>query len=214
VSTGLADERDFRLWTLTPTAPVMRWLGAFAERYPQGWEGGPVVLDLSQAPLHGPGLRAVLSELAVQGVRVAALEGAQIEDFGVEAERLPPLLTSGRPVEAGSPAARGVPRGVFQGKGLRSGQVLRHEGDVAIRGGVASGAEVVAGGSIHVYGALNGRAVCEAAAARIFAQRMTAEVLGIGGFFLTAEDIPPALHGRAAMAWLEGEQIRLEALEP
>ena len=55
---------------------------------------------------------------------------------------------------------------------MRSGQsVIFMEGDVTILGSVGSGAEIVAGGSIHVYGALRGRALAGAAGncrARIF----------------------------------------------
>jgi Septum formation inhibitor MinC, C-terminal domain len=46
---------------------------------------------------------------------------------------------------------------------VRSGQsVVFIEGDVTVLGSVGSGAEIVAGGSIHVYGALRGRALAEA----------------------------------------------------
>ncbi len=46
---------------------------------------------------------------------------------------------------------------------VRSGQsIICLEGDVTIVGSVASGAEVIAGGSIHVYGALCGRAIAGA----------------------------------------------------
>ena len=43
---------------------------------------------------------------------------------------------------------------------IRSGQsVIFPYGDVTVLGSVSSGAEVVAGGSVHVYGALRGRAM-------------------------------------------------------
>lgn len=58
---------------------------------------------------------------------------------------------------------------------VRSGQSIYFpDGDVTIVGSVASGAEVVAGGSIHVYGALRGRAMAGTAGnadARIFVAR-------------------------------------------
>ena len=58
---------------------------------------------------------------------------------------------------------------------MRSGQtVIFPEGDVTILGSVGSGAEVVAGGSIHVYGALRGRAMAGVnghTSARIFCQQ-------------------------------------------
>ena len=36
------------------------------------------------------------------------------------------------------------------------------DGDMTVIGSVASGADIVAGGSIHVYGALRGRAIAGA----------------------------------------------------
>jgi septum site-determining protein MinC len=99
---------------------------------------------------------------------------------------------------------------------VRSGQSLFFpEGDVTIVGSVASGAEIVAGGSIHVYGTLRGRAMAGTmgnGAARIFCRRLEAELIAIDGFYKTAEDLDPELHGRAVQIWLEGEAIKVETL--
>ena len=68
---------------------------------------------------------------------------------------------------------------------VRSGQsIVFTEGDVTVLGSVASGAEIVAGGSIHVYGALRGRAMAGVTAtprARIFCRKLEAELLAIDG---------------------------------
>jgi septum site-determining protein MinC len=98
---------------------------------------------------------------------------------------------------------------------LRSGQSVRHlAGDVSIVGSVASGAEVVAGGSVHVYGTLRGRAVAGAGggAGQIFCLRLEAEVLVINDAALVADDMAPALLGRAVRAVREGEAIRLHPM--
>jgi len=99
---------------------------------------------------------------------------------------------------------------------VRSGMSVFHPtGDVTVIGSVASGAEIVAGGSIHVYGALRGRAMAGCAGlagARIFCRRMEAELLAIDGLYRTAEDIPPELEGRPAQAWLEHDLMRFSAL--
>ena len=95
---------------------------------------------------------------------------------------------------------------------VRSGQsVIFPSGDVTVIGSVASGAEVIAGGSIHVYGALRGRAVAGVAGnprARIFCRRLEAELVAIDGFYRTADDMDAALRGRAVQAWLEGDSMR------
>ena len=99
---------------------------------------------------------------------------------------------------------------------MRSGQtVIFPDGDVTILGSVGSGAEVVAGGSIHIYGALRGRAMAGVnghTSARIYCQKIEAELLAIDGFYQTADDIDEALRGRPAQAFLQGNTMRITAL--
>ena len=82
---------------------------------------------------------------------------------------------------------------------VRSGQSIVHpEGDVTVVGRVASGAEIVAGGSVHVYGALQGRVIAGISgspSARIFCNEARAELICIGGVYVTAEDHGPADRG-------------------
>ncbi|MBV9756843.1 MAG: septum site-determining protein MinC, partial [Alphaproteobacteria bacterium] len=100
---------------------------------------------------------------------------------------------------------------------IRSGQSVAFDrGDVTVVGSVASGAEVVAAGSIHVYGALRGRAVAGAAGntrARVFCRRLEAELVAIDGYYRTADDMDPALRGRAVQAWLGGDALMMAALD-
>ncbi|MGP9822780.1 septum site-determining protein MinC, partial [Salinarimonas sp. NSM] len=99
---------------------------------------------------------------------------------------------------------------------VRSGQsIVFTEGDVTVLGSVASGAEVVAGGSIHVYGALRGRALAGATGdprARIFCRRLEAELVAIDGLYKTAEDIGASLRGQPAQVWLEGDAMKIAAI--
>jgi septum site-determining protein MinC len=98
---------------------------------------------------------------------------------------------------------------------VRSGQSLMFEGDITVVGSVASGAEVVAGGSIHIYGTLRGRAAAGSMGdetARIFCRKLEAELIAIGGYYKTSEDIEPELRGRAVHFWLEGDSLLAETL--
>src|SRR5215204_3057621 len=99
---------------------------------------------------------------------------------------------------------------------VRSGQRLTfEEGDVIIVGSVGSGAEIVAGGSIHIYGALRGRAYAgtsDRPGARIFCQKLEAELVAIGGISRMSDDLEINLRGRAAHAWRAGNDIELAAL--
>ncbi|MGH7043765.1 MAG: septum site-determining protein MinC, partial [Acetobacteraceae bacterium] len=126
------------------------------------------------------------------------------------------------PDERAAPAAAPAPKApemssLVHSQSVRSGQSVVHEqGDVTVIGSVASGAEIVAGGSIHIYGALRGRAIAGLAGggqARIFCRRLHAELLAIEGVYKTADDMAKALHGHAVQAWLEDEQMQIAALD-
>jgi septum site-determining protein MinC len=142
---------------------------------------------------------------------------------------LPPVLRGGRAVsnveapakttgpQQPAPPPRKEPASLLLDTPVRSGQsVFFPEGDVTVLGSIASGAEVMAGGSIHVYGALRGRALAGAGGnrqARIFCSRIEAELLAVDGYYRTAEEIEASLRGRPAQAWLNGDALIVAALE-
>jgi septum site-determining protein MinC len=105
---------------------------------------------------------------------------------------------------------------LVQDSPVRSGQSVIHlDGDVTILGSVASGSEVVAGGSIHIYGTLRGRAIAGCTGnpnARIFCNKLEAELVAIDGLYRTADEMDPQLRGRPVQAWLEGETMAMAAL--
>jgi septum site-determining protein MinC len=124
--------------------------------------------------------------------------------------------------EGGQPSARmsgktasTQPQAMLVNESVRSGQTVKfREGDVVILGSVGSGAEVVAGGSIHVFGALRGRAYAGTngdSGARIVCQRHEAELLAIGGVHRICDGVDDGLRGRPAHAWLVSESIKVDA---
>lgn len=217
--------RSYMALVLLPEPPLAQWiegLDAQMRRSPAYFAGKPVVLDstlLAAAPDVVPGL---MEALAARGVRVIGIEGIEPAVTGYT---LPPLLQGGRTVMEGIASAAEEPEAppppepssLLLDQPVRSGQsVVLARGDVTILGSVASGAEVVAGGSIHVYGALRGRAVAGvsgAAHARIFCRKLEAELLAIDGVYRTADDIEPKLRGKAAQAWLVGDSMHVAALD-
>lgn len=100
---------------------------------------------------------------------------------------------------------------------VRSGQTIFHpQGDVIVIGSVSSGADVIAGGSIHVYGTLRGRAMAGAygeTRSRIFCRRLEAELLAVGGVYLTADEIDKEMHSQNVQVWLESEDVRIARLD-
>ncbi len=115
-----------------------------------------------------------------------------------------------------APAAPPRPASLVHEQPVRSGQsVIFLEGDVTILGSVASGSEVVAGGSIHVYGALRGRAIAGSTGdpgARIFCNKLEAELIAIDGLYRTADEMDPQFRGRPVQAWLDGETMSMAPL--
>jgi septum site-determining protein MinC len=129
------------------------------------------------------------------------------------------LEVAERETPAAMPAPAPLPAraaSLVHDKPVRSGQsIIFPEGDVTILGSVASGSEVVAGGSIHIYGALRGRAIAGSTgnpAARIFCNKLEAELIAIDGLYRTAEDMDPKYRSRPVQAWLEGETMTMAAL--
>ncbi|MCK7615120.1 septum site-determining protein MinC [Roseibium sediminicola] len=99
---------------------------------------------------------------------------------------------------------------------VRSGQSILHpEGDVTVIGSVSSGAEIIAGGSIHVYGALRGRALAGVSGkdcARIFCSKLDAELVSINGLYKVADDFDGALRNAPAQIRFEDETLVFEGL--
>ena len=220
--------RSLLAFVLEPTEPVADWLAALDAwliRSPTFFASKPVILEMAGIEISLKEYRGLLSNLALRHVRVMGVENASQALVG---PHLPPVVTGGRNVNApvmpeeSAPAASEPERTekadslIFDGN-VRSGQSIMHpDGDVTIVGRVASGAEIVAGGSVHVYGALQGRVIAGISgspSARIFCKEARAELLCIGGLYVTAETMNPEVEGRTVEARLVGDELSLRILE-
>jgi septum site-determining protein MinC len=224
-------------WLVRLDELAARSAGFFLER--------PVVLDVTDLEIDRPQLKALLGELGNRNVRIMGIEGARpsllepgmppamrggkpAADFEVkEKEEAPareeaaskaPAAEEAEPVSPELPVTivKQAAQSIIIREHVRSGQsVIFPEGDVTVIGSVASGAEVIAGGSVHIYGALRGRALAGSvgnASARIFCRKLEAELLAIDGIYTTAEEMSPDLHGQAVQLWLDGDAIRAQKL--
>ncbi len=215
-------------FVITPEAPLALWLASLraqSEKAPGFFAGRPVIVDCALLKGDTEGAGTLLRDLEALGLGVIDVENAGAIP-GADPWKRP--LTGGRPgglveIKAKEPpkaesapgaSGQGTP-GLIVEDNVRSGQsVLFPKGDVTVLGSVSSGAEVLAGGSIHIYGALRGRALAGAqgfAKARIFCRRLEAELVSIDGFYQTAEDMDAALRGGAAHIWLEAGRIMIAA---
>jgi septum site-determining protein MinC len=213
--------RSYVAFVFCPVVPIAGWLeeiDATLAKSPGFFVGRPVVLDLSAVTLSQSAIVHLVTSLEARGIRVLGFEGV---DAAHLASNLPPLLTGGRHCvlmqhESRKPEAKPKPASLLLETPVRSGQsIVFAEGDVTVLGSVGSGAEIVAGGSIHVYGALRGRAMAGVngnSSARIYCQKIEAELLAIDGYYQTAEDICATLRNRPAQAWLEGDTMKITPL--
>lgn len=208
------------------------------ERAPKLFRNAAVILDfsaLSACPaadtvdrlidvLRGAGVLPVaiaygtpaIEQLAAQvGLPILAKFRAGYEREAAEPVAAPAAPPPAAPAAAPTATAQAEP-GVLQTQPLRSGQQVYAAGrDLTVCAMVGAGAEAIADGSIHIYGALRGRALAGAsgnAKARIFCREFNAELVAIAGTYKVLDEIPKKLLGKAVQIWLDKDQLRIEEL--
>ena len=213
-------------------------------RAPKLFERAAVIVDFGGLPgtPDAATARALLDALRTAGVIPVALAYGSTDNERLAVELGLPLLAKFRaqyesqepaPAAAQPPAApartepaRPEPaRAVLAAPGepgmmvsapIRSGQqIYAEQRDLTVLATVGAGAEVIADGSIHIYGALRGRALAGARdneKARIFCREFHAELVAIAGHYKVMEDIPADLRGKAVQVWLDNGQIHIAAL--
>jgi len=223
---------------------LQRDLISKVQHAPNLFARAPVVVDLSHLP-ELPDLETVRDLIArireagmlPVGLSYGTTENEQLAralDLPLFAKFRAPYERSGKeaaepqpvPVEKAKPAAASAAVapaahgeatiGLVHDKPVRSGQQVYARGrDLILTKLVANGAEVIADGSIHVYGALRGRALAGAqgdTTARIYCQEFHAELVSIAGQYRVFEDMPQDLRGKAVQAWLDGDRLMLARL--
>lgn len=222
--------RSYVLFVLMPEPPLAGWLmelDAWRDRSPGFFDEKPVLLDMSGQALSKAELADLIGELRARNVALVALDG--VDPSLIDAD-CPPLLSGGRPAavpdaserravdgEADGTEAASEPTSLLLDRPVRSGQsIVFTNGDVTVLGSIASGAEVVAGGSIHVYGALRGRALAGVSGysdARIFCREFDAELVAIGGIYTTVTDSGRGLAGRPVHVRLVQDSLQMRVLD-
>lgn len=99
---------------------------------------------------------------------------------------------------------------------VRSGQqIYAPDGDLIIINQVSNGAELIADGSIHVYGALRGRALAGINGntnARVFCHSLEAELVSVAGNYKISEDIERQAWKIAAQIYIKDDRLQISAL--
>ena len=224
--------RSFMALILAPEFPLPVWFAALDRQMAASrdfFDGRPIMVDLTDPTARAGDQAAVVSVLeglAARGLRLVAAEGVDAALLaGTRWADLPTVL-QGRDIkrevpegaadkavaEAPSPAPS-----LLIDRPVRSGQAIAFEdGDIIVVGSVASGAEIIAGGSIHIYGALRGRAIAgltAGAGARIFCRKLEAEMVAVDRRYLTAEHWGESLHGRPVQVQCDRGALYLSLLD-
>lgn len=98
---------------------------------------------------------------------------------------------------------------------VHSGQRIVTAGDLTILASVNAGAEVIAGGSIHIYGALRGRALAggaENTEASIFCLDLKPELIAVAGEYLVNDEIDATLFSSTATITLQDGKLNIAKL--
>jgi len=218
-----------------PTDPAFE--GKLAEsvaRSPTFFANAPVVLDLTKcsglATVDGfQRLRSLFKRqhLILVGIQngnatqVRAAMNADLAAFpATGARRTQPAaaasapepmvpMPSAAPVAAAGPAGRSK----IVTQPVRSGtQIYARGGDLVVLAPVSAGAEVIADGHLHVYGALRGRAIAGASGdteARIFVDKLEAELVCIAGHYLVSEAVAPQFRGQSVQIALVEDRLEI-----
>ena len=168
------------------------------------------VPEAIRGPVTEAGLGILQSVLTPKG---RPIDDAEDPRPAAAAEPIPePARASLAP--APTPTPYGGPMVINQP--VRGGQVVyAQNNDLVVLAPVNPGAQVIADGHVHIYAPLRGRAVAGAqglTGARIFCQKLEAELVAVGGAYAMADEIPPERRGKAAQIYLDAGECRIAAL--
>jgi septum site-determining protein MinC len=203
---------------------------------PVFFRNAPLLVDAGALPPGGPklDLLTLVQQVREYGLVPVALRGGSEEQNALALRAGLGLLPASRqesavsmaaqPAVATEPAAESsaaaFPPPAAGAKvvtlTIRSGQrVVAPDGDLIVLAAVNSGAEILARGSIHVYGALRGRALAGVqgdVSARICCLQFHPELVAIAGEYMLHDELDPALLGKTAVVALDGDQLQVEPL--
>ncbi|WP_198783210.1 septum site-determining protein MinC [Shewanella putrefaciens] len=192
---------------------VMAELDSKLSQAPQFFLGAPLVVNLSAIQdndfnLHGLKELLLSRQLVIVGITGATtVLSNQAKALGLA------IVKAGKQSSPPPPAPRQTK---IVKQNIRSGQqVYAKNGDLIIFGAVGNGAEVIADGSIHIYGALRGKAMAGAAGdptAVIIAHSLEAELVSIAGQYWLAENLQQHSTNKSGCIRLNGESLMVESL--
>lgn len=192
---------------------VMAELDSKLAQAPQFFLGAPLVVNLSALKHNDINLMDLKNQLTSRQLVIVGITSAtpvmsqQAKEIGLA------IVKAGKQTSTPPPTPRQTK---IVKQNIRSGQqVYAKNGDLIVFGAVGNGAEVIADGSIHIYGALRGKAMAGAAGdnnAVIIAQSLEAELVSIAGQYWLAENLQQHSSDKSGCIRLVGESLTVESL--
>ncbi|OFX24992.1 MAG: septum site-determining protein MinC [Anaeromyxobacter sp. RBG_16_69_14] len=193
---------------------------------PNFFRNAPVVLDLDglppEAELEFQGFSAALRRHGLIAVSLQGGTRQQQESALAAGLTLLAARTERSEAEPRAAAVERAPELPYQRttklvtEPVRSGrQIYAQNGDLVVSASVSPGAELLADGSIHVYGALRGRALAGASGdgtARIFCQSLEAELVSIAGLYLVSEDMGKDVQHRKVQVYIQDDNLHIDPM--
>jgi septum site-determining protein MinC len=173
----------------------------------------PVAVSNIPDALRGPAVAAGLGVLQPQAAVPRAVERAEVEPPAPGAVAAPAVPVAAVATATRPPAYAGP---VVVSQPVRGGQVVyAQNNDLVVLASVNPGAQVIADGHVHIYAPLRGRAVAGAQGlpgARIFCNKLDAELVAISGAYVMADEIPAERRGKPSQIYLDGGECRIVPL--
>lgn len=208
---------------------IQAQLGSLVKQTPDLFQRMPIVIDFEKLPPESDSklslaeLRKFLEEhgLIPIGIRGGGVElSAAAATIGLpvlpqaKTERVEPdkknmndVASNAEPIAVNKPASKLITQPVRSGQ-----QIYAKGGDLVILNSVSPGAEILADGNIHVYGALRGRALAGVNGdkeARIFCQKLDAELVSIAGHYWVNEDLLSPSAVQSIQIYLEDDRLHI-----
>lgn len=207
-------------------------LSAKVARAPQFFSNAPLVINVEQLDTVPDfyELRDKVEAASFVLVGITGARNSQIKDAAKAAGLA--VLTGGKAPEQETAAPEEtavpdvttpaqdneglIPTRVHVGN-VRSGQqIYAAGGALVIIGSVGNGAEVIADDSIHIYGALRGRALAGAHGnrqARIYCQQVDPELVSIAGTYQLSDALPTDMADKHVHIRLEHDKLIFEKIQ-
>ncbi|QSX35113.1 septum site-determining protein MinC [Shewanella avicenniae] len=183
---------------------------------PQFFQNAPLVLNLSAVEQQNLDIAALKHALQQRKLFVVGVTGVQGILAATAQELGLPVIKSGKELVTKTAAKASTRTTKIVKQTVRSGQqVYAKDADLIVFGAVSNGAEVIADGSIHIYGALRGKAMAGAQGdhnAIIIASTLSAELVSIAGNYWLSDNIQAHSNGSGGCVRLDGESLIIESL--